>query len=171
MLPGTPRRAMARLILSARVGRLASVATFPRLRNLKWLRSIQTFKVPKTCSTVLRRTRIASGQRSSRACIASITSSCSPPFDAALEAGRTVYLHGEAGAAGWRGVTVQRQPMFKAGDAPGHRLASRAAIVVGIGLVHEVLLAPAPIGLGAGGERFGADRYDAGLLAGQRLRA
>ncbi len=37
---------------------------------------IQALSVPKVCSTVARRMRMASGLRSSLACMASITASC-----------------------------------------------------------------------------------------------
>jgi hypothetical protein len=47
------------------------------LRVRKWFRPIQSLIVPRTCSTMLRRARMASGISSRRRCMASITASCS----------------------------------------------------------------------------------------------
>ena len=57
--------------------RLISVRTFSRVLVRKWALPIHDLRVPNGCSTVCRRTSMASGIRSSRACILSSTSSCS----------------------------------------------------------------------------------------------
>ena len=47
-----------------------------KVRVKKWVEPIQALMVPNGCSTVCRRTPMASGMRSSLACIASRTCSC-----------------------------------------------------------------------------------------------
>lgn len=92
-----------------------------------------------------------------------------PSLDASFNAGGAVRFHRAAGAAGGSGIAVERQPMFKAGELSDHRLIGRAAITVGVGLSHEILLAEASLRLSARGERLEADSYDAGFSAGQNL--
>jgi hypothetical protein len=72
----TPMIAITRLMLAARTWRLISVLTRFKVRVKKWVEPIQALMVPNGCSTVCRRTPIASGIRSSLACIASRTPSC-----------------------------------------------------------------------------------------------
>ena len=72
-----------------------------------------------------------------------------PSFDTPLDAGGAVRLYSAAGATGWRGIAMKRQPMFEAGEASGQGFAGGAAIGISVGLVDEVLLAEAPLGLGA----------------------
>src|SRR3546814_6440365 len=54
--------------------------TFSRVLIRKWVLPIQALRVPNGCSTVCRRMVIASGIRSSLACILSSTPSCSQRF-------------------------------------------------------------------------------------------
>src|SRR5262249_29297204 len=54
-----------------------SVLHLLRGRVRKWVAPIQALRVPNGCSTVWRRTPMASGMRSSWSCILSSTSSCS----------------------------------------------------------------------------------------------
>src|SRR5215469_6223697 len=56
--------------------RLISVRTLSRVRVRKWVAPIHALRVPNGCSTVWRRTPMASGMRSSRSCMTSRTSSC-----------------------------------------------------------------------------------------------
>src|SRR5215469_9089318 len=63
----TPMIAITRLILYARTWRLISVLTRFKVRVKKWVEPIQALMVPNGCSTVCRRTPMASGIRSSLA--------------------------------------------------------------------------------------------------------
>ena len=94
-----------------------------------------------------------------------------PSLDAAFDAGGAVCPDRAAGAARGRRIAVKRHAVLEAGEASGQRLAGRAAVGVGFGVIDDVLLAEAPTCLGAGGERLGADRGNARLLAGEHFRA
>lgn len=72
-----PNIAMARFRLYASTCKLISVRTCGSVLVRKWVCPIQTFSVPKGCSTVARRSRITSGCCSRRASAASTVASCS----------------------------------------------------------------------------------------------
>src|SRR5215469_12195534 len=71
-----------------------------------------------------------------------------PTGDAALLAGGAHGLRC-AGAAVAGPVSAERQPVLDSGVTPDQRFACRAAVGVGFGLIDEVLLSEAPVGLRA----------------------
>src|SRR5215469_15123269 len=91
-----------------------------------------------------------------------------PTGDAALLAGGAFGLHG-AGAAVAGPVSAERQPVLDSGEAPDQLFACWAAVGVGFGLIDEVLLSEASVGLCARGQRLGDDWSDAGGLAGHNF--
>src|SRR5438105_12758702 len=119
--------------------RLISVRTLSRVRVRKWVAPIQALRVPNGCSTVCRRTPMASGMRSSRSCILSSTSSFSqrlmirPRGRRAPGSERT----GEAGAQVAIAVEIFR--MIHTAMDFGEFCARRASVVVVLGVVDEVL--------------------------------
>src|SRR6516225_3418998 len=125
--------------------RLISVATLASLRVRKWSRPIQSLIVPKTCSTMLRRTRMALGISSRRRCMASITASCSQRVMRRCLLGVHMVFIAQAAVTG--PVSAERQPVLDSGVAPDQLFAGRAAVGVGFGLINEVLLSEAPVGL------------------------
>ena len=68
---------ISRLMLLASTCRLISLATLLISPVWKWVATIQALRVPKTCSSVQRWSRIAFGLSSSRRCTARSTYSCS----------------------------------------------------------------------------------------------
>ena len=79
-----------------------------------------------------------------------------PALDAAL-ACSVVHcgLSGQVEAGGQVPVVIAVSVRSRPGRAPGQLLAGRAAVDVVLGVVDEVLLAEAAVGLGPGGQRLG----------------
>src|SRR5204862_3295830 len=119
--------------------RLISVRTLSRVRVRKWVAPIQALRVPNGCSTVCRRTPMASGMRSSRSCILSSTSSFSQRL-MIRRGGRRAPRSERTGEAGAQvAIAVEIFRMIHTAMDFGEFCARRASVVVVLGVVDEVL--------------------------------
>src|ERR1700736_6612108 len=151
--------------------RLISVRTLSRVRVRKWVAPIQALRVPNGCSTVCRRTPIASGMRSSRSCILSSTSSFTQRFDAP-QLGRRAPGSERAGEAGAQvSVEVEVFGVIRPAIGLGEFCPRRAGVVVVLGVVDEVLPGEEPALGPARRQGPGHDRRNARAFARENLVA
>src|ERR1700694_1123770 len=93
-----------------------------------------------------------------------------PACDAPVVARRALRFERTSGAS--RGpVLVQGHAVLDRGEALDGPLAGRAAVIIVCGDVNKVAFVEATVGLAVGGQRLGAQRYHAGLVALQNLLA
>src|ERR1700686_1541745 len=150
--------------------RLISVRTLSSVLVRKWVAPIQALRVPNGCSTVCRRTPMASGMRSSRACILEhvliLPAFDDPPLGRGAPGSERT---GDAGAQ--VAVAVEVFGVIRAAMDFGEFCARRTGVVVALGVVDEVLpgeqaaLGPARC------QGLGHDRCDARAFAREDLVA
>src|SRR5947207_11211181 len=142
----TPKILIIRLRLYARTWRLISVRTLSRVRVRKWVGPIQALRVPNGCSTVCRRTPMASGIRSSRSCILHPVEHILilPALDAP-QLGRRALGSERASEAGAQvAVEVEVFGVIRPAIGLGEFGACRAGVMVLLGVVDEVLRVKKP---------------------------
>jgi hypothetical protein len=92
------------------------------------------------------------------ACHPSLWAWCAVRFERALLTVRTPVL-------------VQIQPVLGGSETPDQALPCGTTVLVLLRVVNEIGLVESPVGLGAGGDRLGNDRGNAGLMARQNFFA
>ena len=146
-----------------------SVATFGSVFMRRCVAPMRALSVPKGCSAVPRRARMASGFSSSRRCTASSTCSCSQRV--MRRCGPVVHcrFRGRTNRP-WSNNGAEFFPFF-ACIAIGQLLAGRTTIDIVTGKIHEVLFAKAGLSPSRPMSSAFARPCDAGLFAGQDFHA
>src|SRR5881392_706055 len=153
--------------------RLISVRTLSRVRVRKWVAPIQALRVPNGCSTVCRRTPMASGIRSSRSCILHPVEHILilPALDAP-QLGRRALGSERASEAGAQvAVEVEVFGVIRPAIGLGEFGACRAGVMVLLGVVDEVLPGEEAALGPARRQGLGHDRRDTCAFARQNLVA
>src|SRR5262249_29018396 len=141
-----------------------SAATFGNVVHRKCVAPMRIFMVPKGCSTVSRRVRMASGFLSSLSCTGLDNPLVLPPRDATLSSRRALSFDW-AGMARIGPITAKFLAVLLSRKTVREFLTGRAHLYVLLRLIAKILLAEPARRLRAGCHRFRQRHGDAGVVA------